>query len=616
MFYRKIFTFFLCIIFIGQSLAQIAEKDEPKKSDVSIELKDKSVILLKSLAREADQFSLPENRVGARIVVGNLLWEHDEKQARSIFQNAIADLNGMIQQIPFEDTEAADEQYLAIYYANSLRSELLLALALHDPKAALDALQFLTRKKSDGENVFTDDQTLELNLAAKITEKDPKQAYELAKKNLEKSLSYNLFSTLEDIYKKDTELGARLAKDILSKIKSNDTKIISASDYAGSNTNVAVVVNNNISGKPQETSYSVNIWEVQQYLDTVKKLNRQAARNKKTPALSDGEIKELVEILANKYVKQPYLSAYEVSKVMPEITKYFPATATAIRRKMTDGATELDKQVQAQNVQNETEVKTAEEIAQLAEKKPVGERDDYYRLAAEKAVSDGDLVKAKEYYAKVKKKPDYDYLGTRIEEGLPLALAKSGDLREVRQALAKLKTLEERIEVLTTLALSVMNSGDKKTADTLLNEARSIYSGRMKHRKNLTSVLQMTHAYAVIEPAQSFAFLEGNLSFVNDVIAAGILVDEFNEGGSVKSEEVRLEVVRNESYRNVPNGVALIKNLATSDFDRTVSLAEKFSRPEARFFARFRIAQALLDPNAEENEKTFQTNLEGEGEGH
>jgi len=301
---------------------------------------------------------------------------------------------------------------------------------------------------------------------------------------------------------------------------------------------------------------------------------------------------------------------------MPEITKYFPATATAIRRKMTDGATELDKQVQAQNVQNETEVKTAEEIAQLAEKKPVGERDDYYRLAAEKAVSDGDLVKAKEYYAKVKKKPDYDYLGTRIEEGLPLALAKSGDLREVRQALAKLKTLEERIEVLTTLALSVMNSGDKKTADTLLNEARSIYSGRMKHRKNLTSVLQMTHAYAVIEPAQSFAFLEGNLSFVNDVIAAGILVDEFNEGGSVKSEEVRLEVVRNESYRNVPNGVALIKNLATSDFDRTVSLAEKFSRPEARFFARFRIAQALLDPNAEENEKTFQTNLEGEGEGH
>ncbi len=510
MFYRKFFTLFLCFIFTGQSLAQAVKTDEPKKSDVSTELKDKSVALLNSLAREADQFSLPENRVGARIVVGNLLWEHDEKQSRSIFQNAIADLNGIIQQIPFEDTEAADQQYLTIYNISSLRSELLLALALYDPKAALDALQFLTRKKPDGENVFTDDQALELNLAAKITEKDPKQAYELAKKNLEKSLGYNLFSTLEDIYEKDTELGTKLAKDILAKIKSSDTKIISASDYAG-NSNVAVIINNNTSINSQITNFSVNIWEVQLYLETVKKLNRQAARDKKTAALSENEIKELVEILANKYVKQQYLSPYEVSKVMPEITKYFPASAVAIRRKMTDGATELDNQIRTQNIQNETEDKTAEEIAQLAEKKPAGERDDFYRQAAEKAFTDGDLKTAKEYYAKVKKKPEYDYLGTKIEEGLPLALAKSGDLREVRQALAKLKTPEERIEILTTLSLSVMKSGDKKTADTLINEARSIYSGRMKNRKNLTSVLQLTQAYAVIDPVQSFAFLESNL---------------------------------------------------------------------------------------------------------
>ncbi|MDQ3181278.1 MAG: hypothetical protein M3Q33_12230 [Acidobacteriota bacterium] len=615
MFYRKFFTLFLCFIFTGQSLAQAVKTDEPKKSDVSTELKDKSVALLNSLAREADQFSLPENRVGARIVVGNLLWEHDEKQSRSIFQNAIADLNGIIQQIPFEDTEAADQQYLTIYNISSLRSELLLALALYDPKAALDALQFLTRKKPDGENVFTDDQALELNLAAKITEKDPKQAYELAKKNLEKSLGYNLFSTLEDIYKKDTELGTKLAKDILAKIKSNDTKIISASDYAG-NSNAAVIVNNNTSINSQITNFSVNIWEVQLYLETVKKLNRQAARDKKTAALSENEIKELVEILANKYVKQQYLSPYEVSKVMPEITKYFPASAVAIRRKMTDGSTELDNQIRTQNIQNETEDKTAEEIAQLAEKKPAGERDDFYRQAAEKAFTDGDLKTAKEYYAKVKKKPEYDYLGTKIEEGLPLALAKSGDLREVRQALAKLKTPEERIEILTTLSLSVMKSGDKKTANALLDEARTIYSGRMKNRKNLTSVLQLTQAYAVIDPVQSFAFLEGNLSFLNDIVAAGILLDEFNEGGSVKSEEVRLEVVRSESYRTVQGGVALIKNLANSDFDRTISLAEKFSRGEARFFARFRIAEALLDPNAEENEKTFQASIEGEGEEH
>ncbi len=612
MFYRKFFTLVLCVIFIGQSLAQTAATNEPKKSDGATELKDKAVALLNSLGRETEQFYLPENRVSARIVVSNLLWEHDEKQARAIFQSAIADLNAMIQQISFEDAEATDEQYLAIYYISTLRSELLLALASHDPKAALDGLQFLTRKKPDGENVFTDDQTLELSLAEKINEKDPKQAYELAKKNLEKGLSANLLSTLESIFKKDNETGTKLAKDILDKIKSNDTKIIAPSDYVGNTANS----NTNVAGGNKEIGFSVNIWEVQQYLETVKKLNRQAVRDKKTPALTENEIKEIVELLANKYVKQQYLSPYEVAKVMPEISKYFPAKALAIRRKMTEGAAELDNQIRSQTIQNETEEKTAEEIAQLADKKPVGERDDYYLQAAEKAFADGDLAKAKDYYSKVKKKLEYDYLGTKIEEGLPLALAKNGDLREVRQALAKLKTPEERIEVLTTLAASVMKSGDKKTADALIAEARSMYSGRLKYRKNLASVLQMTQAYAVIEPAQGFAFLEGNLSFINDVIAAGILLDEFNEGNSVKSEEVRLEIVRSESYRNLPNGVELIKNLANSDFDRTVNLAEKFSRPEARFFARFRIAEALLDANAGENEKNFQVNFEGEGDGH
>ena len=614
MFFRKVVTLFICFLFIAQSSAQTVETDKSKQSDLPAETKDKAVILLSNLARETDQFFLPENRVTARIVVGNLLWEQDEKQARILFQNAVADMNTMIQQISFEETESTDEQYLTIYNVTNVRSELLLALAAHDPKAALDALLFLTRKKPDGENVFTEDQILELSLAAKITEKDPKQAYEIAKKNLEKGLNSSLNSTLEDIYKKDRELGAQLAKDILAKIKSGDTKIIGPGDYAS---NTAVMVNSstaNISRieSPKETGYSVNIWEVQQYLDTVQKLNRQAARDKKTAALSENEIKDLVELLANKYVKQQYLSPYEVSKVMPEITKYFPGLATAIRRKMTDGVTELDNQVRTQNIQNEIEEKTPEEIAKLAEQKPAAERDEYYRQAAEQAFNRGELVKAKDYYAKVKKRPEYDYLGTKIEEGLPLALAKNGDLREVRQALAKLKTPEERIEILTTLAASLMQSGDKKTADALINEARAMYSGRMKYRKNLTSVLQMTKAYAVIEPAQSFAFLESNLSYINDLIAAGILLDEFNEGGSVKSEEVRLDVVRNESYKNLPDGVALIKNLANSDFDRTVNLGEKFSRPEARFFVRFRIAEALLDPNAENNEKEFQANVEGE----
>jgi hypothetical protein len=104
--------------------------------------------------------------------------------------------------------------------------------------------------------------------------------------------------------------------------------------------------------------------------------------------------------------------------------------------------------------------------------------------------------------------------------------------------------------------------------------------------------------------------IESNMQFINDVIAAGILLDEFNEMGSVKNDEVRLSIVELESYRNLKNGVATIRNLALADFERITNLADRFSRPEARFFARFRIAEALLDPYAEEYEKQMQVKAE------
>lgn len=605
MFFQKVFAFLLCFLLAGQSLAQNKPTSEPKKPEISAELKEKSIALLNSLARDAEQFYLAENRVTARMLVADLLWEHDEKRARAIFQDAISDLSSIIGQIPSEIAESPDEMYQTLNPVKMLRAELLMTLAKRDPKFALEAMQALGGKNAEGENLFAEDQTLELALAAKIAEKDPKQAYELAKKNLDNGLEYGVLSALEDIYKKDAELGGRLGKDIVAKIK--EKRISSPYDYAGNSMSNSNRAYSNVSNSALSEASSINVWQVQMFLETIKRINRQGAKDKKTPVLGDAEIKETVEMLAQKYLNQPYLSPYEVARVMPEITKYFPASAQAIRRKLANSGTELDIQMRAQSIQDEIADKTSDEILQLAEKKPVEERDELYRQAAEKALNEGDAAKAKQLYEKVKKKPEYDYFNERIAAELPLALAKSGDLRATREMLAKLKTPEERIEVLTNLAVSVAAAGDKKTAAALAEEARSMYSGRMKQRKNLGSLLQLGYAYSNIEPAQSFALIEANMSFVNDVVAAGILLDEFNEMGSVKSDEVRLEIVRLESYRNMKNGVALIRNLATADFERTTNLVDRFTRPEARFFARLRVAEALLDPNAEQNEKDYQS---------
>jgi len=619
---KKFFVFMICFGLIGNAIAQTASKNPAPTSDVSPELKEKALSLLNNLVREIEQFSLPHNRIRARMSVADLLWESDEKQARTLFQNAVAELSAMLGQIPSEVPETEEEiyeRYAILNDVKNLRNELLLTVAAHDPKLALEALQALSRKNADGLNIFEDDQALELSLAAEIAAKDSKQAYEIAQKNLENGLNYNLFSALEDIYKKDAELGTKLAQDIVSKIKSKDSTVSSPYEYASNSNkmmNSAVVVNTATSGS-QRSGFVINTWEVQSFLDTIKKLNRQAAKDKKPNLLTDSEVKELIEILAQKYVRQPYLSSYEVSKIMPEINKYFPAQAQAIKSKIGQAeTTTLNNLINGQAFQIEIEDKSADEILQVIEKKPVAERDELYREAAQKAFTDGSVQDAKKFYGKIKTKREYDYLDKQINSALPLALAEKGDLKVVRQMLAKLKSTEERIEILAALAMTVAKGGDKKTASNLLDEARSMYSGRMKTRKNLASIVQLAQASAVLAPEQSFSFLEANINFFNDIISAAILLSEFNDYGTVKDDELRLDTVEAESYRNAPKAAQLIKNLSAADFEKTVGLVEKFSRSEVRFFSRYRIAEALLDPDAEENEKNFKSNLSEEHYDH
>ena len=607
MFHQKIVSLVLCIVLSFSVLAQTAPKTENAKTDVTPEVQEKALGLLNGLAREADQFSLPSNRITARIGVAGLLWNKDEKASRVIFQNAISDLNGMLGQIPPENVDSDDEynteRYIKIADVTALRKDLLMALAPRDAKFALDTLQLLDYKNADGKSIFEEDTTLELDLAAKIAENDPQQAYRIAKNNLENGLGANVFSTLESLCKKDPDIGKKFAQDILNKIKSKDTTVSLPTEAANTNSNT-------MPANVQNPAATVNVWEIQLFIDSVKKINRQSAKDKKSPVLSDADLKELIDNLAQKYLKQEYLSAYEVSKSMPEITKFFPAQALAIRRKIgqQESAT-LSTLVKTQNFQNETEDRSADEILQIIERKPAAERDDLYYQAAETAFNNGEIEKAQTFHSRVKTKREYDYLDKSISDAMPLTLAAKGDLHEVREALAKLKTPEERIEVLTTLAASVAGSGDKKTAAALMNETRSIYNGKMKNHRNLNSVFQIAKAYTTIEPEQGFGILEANTQFFNEIISAAILLDEFNEGGSLENDELRLDAVRRESYQSMPKGVELLKNLSAADFDRTVNFAERFARPEVRFYARFRIAEALLDPDAEENEKNFQTTM-------
>lgn len=593
--YKRIFTVLFCLILSGQIAGQSQPASEPGSVEIPPETREKAVRLLLSLSREAEQFYLPENRVKGRLLVARLLWEQDEKQARQLFQNAVSELDGMIRQILLMDAEQ-DEIYISIYGITKLRTDLLLEIAAHDPVFALSAFQTLSPGQPDGEALFGEDEALELQIASVIAKQDPEQTYLLAMKSIDAGLNLSVFDTLKDLHKKDPDVGAKLAREILKVILRGMDR--AAAQPSGGSANTAANT-----GPASDDTSGINAWQIRQFLLTVIELNKNAVKEKKTPALTQAEYKELLETLAKQYLRQPYLSPYEVSSVIGEIEKYFPSMFQSIRAKFRENADVLNELTRNQEFQTEIEGKTTEEIIALIEKKPADQRDELYMTAAEKVYMEGKVLSAKELHERIRTRPEYDYLGAQIEVDLPLALARDGNADEIRNRLSGVKEQSGRIELLTTLAQSLLANGDRKSATELVREAATIFSGRVKSRQDLSSLLQLSYAFAALEPDQGFSYLENNMMTVNLVIAAGILIDEFNDNGAVKSDEVLLEVVEGESYRNLSSGVVMLRNLAMADFDRTVALADRFNRQEVRFFARFRIADALLDASAEESEK-------------
>jgi len=84
--------------------------------------------------------------------------------------------------------------------------------------------------------------------------------------------------------------------------------------------------------------------------------------------------------------------------------------------------------------------------------------------------------------------------------------------------------------------------------------------------------------------------------FDNDDVSKLLLLDKFVKSGVVKKGELLLN-----NSAMIPMDFALLKYgkgviaLARADFGRTRAAADRFERQELRIFARFMIAQALLN---------------------
>src|SRR5262249_3404896 len=151
---------------------------------------------------------------------------------RSIFQRNQRQLQNMFAGIelrPGTGLEGAERvrHYNKRSVLADLRKDFVLTLALHDAKAALEALAGL-KVKTLLEYDPIEDEELQVQVTTAIVTNSPDKSYTVAREQLDANgLNYQFIETLKHLYEKDPALAANLAKDVLGKIKNNKLHLVS-----------------------------------------------------------------------------------------------------------------------------------------------------------------------------------------------------------------------------------------------------------------------------------------------------------------------------------------------------------------------------------------------------
>ncbi|MCY7347488.1 MAG: hypothetical protein LH614_14890 [Pyrinomonadaceae bacterium] len=642
--------------------------EKTKMADVSPELREKAFGLLSEVIRESENLKLPQNRIELKIRAADLLWEKDEKQARKVFLEVQNELEKLSSQA---NGDASDDE--EVLYdcrtVDGLQENLFVALIERDVVAAE-----MLMKDSDSNAYFYKRKLFEKYLtvnpqkAFESAQNDIKEN-DLSAFNSNMMMLPGAFSSrmADDIYGKlillyrtNPVLGAKLAREILEIIKTKKINVqspMSNASFPMSNSNSlpTIFYNSNANMKLSRMSSSANnlmsnsgglqnnysnfnstvsqpaktdnlsFSQAAILLRLAGELNSEA-KNKpaQVPVLPEYELKMLASMLADALIAKRQFDYYEVDDIYPALVKYAPNQIQKLRRQMTAAEwTGFESRMQQRRMPFEKS-RNLEDILRDLDNVSPEKRDEIYAEAAKHLTNYAQCSEVEdglEYYLKIEKKEKFPELNQMFANSLQSYKARNGDVRELRKILALEKDSMRKVELISETADAMAQKGDVENAKKLLAEAQKLLPEKYKNSSQLRAYTRYAGALATLD-TNVFSLLETLTAQADENINTVANFFEFQDGNvnvdqgeieHLKRGEFLISSVEFQSARHAYPSVPMFKKLARTDFERTVKLADKFSRPEIRLFARWHIAESLLNKDAESKESSLADYREGCG---
>jgi len=579
--YRKLLLIALLFLIVPTSFSQISETKTGTKSEtenetknetkISAELKKQAVEFLRESAGEVGNLRTLENRISFASEMASLMWFHDEKEARTMMNAVVGDFKQLLvqydSQINASGIEPGDgERHYGGFLgggdqsdkarlmrklakAMSVRQQITLSIAEHDPQFALDfytgSLQTFSnaevRKRFEAQDIY-----FEAKLVNEIAEKDAGKALEYGRKSLAKGLNYNHIELLKKIYEKDADKGAEFAEEIAGKLKD---------------------------GKIGADNFYMLGAALRLGADSFEK----AKKDNKKPMFSEQNLRDLADLTAQGVLKRSDSPEISTSEYLGLIEKYAPSRAVQIRAKI---ATKMQRET------DETEgirVVSADGVA----------------ITTSTVKMKSGAVAAKTVDEKDEQEEMMKSLQNLDKKQLPKE-AREKIIGQARKIIAATPNRQQKILALSALAAQVSKLGDKELATEIMKDTQGLLSSSPKNYQDFMEVWILASGFAQTEAEKAFPLLEDTIFRLNDTIGAFIKVGEFIDvsGEMIDDGEVQVgsfgSMVKELTRGLGSTADATLLSLAKSDFTKTKALTNKFERQEVRILAKMLVLRAIL----------------------
>ncbi|HEU0179734.1 MAG TPA: hypothetical protein VFV58_36345 [Blastocatellia bacterium] len=587
-------SFLAALLICPPALAQTPTQPQTQKEDKSQkedkELEKKALALLDEVVGEAMSLKLVENRIFALTTAADLYWKRNEDRARALLAEAVNQFMAIERPSQSQTQPQAEPDGLQALQAMGirmeLRTQLLQTLAARDSRMALDFLRasrLPDAGKLFGGKVASPDfeRDFEMQLAARIAENDPRTALQIAEESLKQGVTHQVYEIWANLLNKDPKAAAKLSGDITSAIKSADA----LKDY--------------------QSIYVVTSMLTQ--LRTQMRPSRSNATNaKETPPPQEAQdmFRDLLDLMISTALKVTTAQLLDfqeqgrardlltqVQMFLPDIEKQLPSRAQAVRAKLAQFDKAFVRQQTPQEVFEDMENKSPDELIAMAAKSQDEFKDLLYRQAATKLIEQGDTARARQIVKDfLPDEGSWDPLFAEIDRKEREQAMKEGKLEEARKSVSRLGSSEERALALIELAMKAEAEKDQKSQRELLKEAGELLGDQMETRSQVEAQLVLAAASLNLDPDRGFEILGSGIDRLNTVLNAVATITKFDQGGTTPLASVNAgNALDGEMRLNAGEFSNVTTNLdqqllafARKDFDRTVTMLKRWQVNEVR----------------------------------